>query len=107
MLVGGGVAYGWSSEFEYSRCDIELRSSKALRWRVVKGRSFMARAKRAGDIGKASADIFGDDRVLYCVLGEKLRNDSGATTCKVKEVLLDSCEAQVMELESIKAGCCR
>lgn len=34
-----------------------LRSSAALRWRVVRGRSLMASAKRCGLIGRASADM--------------------------------------------------
>lgn len=65
------MAYGWSSEFEYSRCDIELRSSKALRWRVVKGRSLTARAKRAGEIGRESADILGGWSCMVLCLGRE------------------------------------
>lgn len=34
-----------------------LRSSAALRWRVERGRSLRASAKRAGDMGAASEDI--------------------------------------------------
>lgn len=34
-----------------------LRSSAALRWRVLRGRSLRASAKRAGEIGVASLDM--------------------------------------------------
>ena len=34
-----------------------LRSSAAFKWRVLRGRSFRAAAKRAGGMGVASWDI--------------------------------------------------